>query len=288
MEILSNIPLVLDIADSGYEVNYTLPEAPQIEMDALIISSYGLIVNAEHPDVNPPIPKPVTLPQFNPNDMEIQLAVTEYTINSGLYAAHTGGDIQYFIPSEAVPSNPFFKLNTTDLDALLPGIKKTFGPNKKCDITCKSKEAPLFDFFNPTTKYPGGKFQGYVSLECSVSVRDQGVAISLLTQTDVVGSVYLESWVIKGTVESLLIDDIKVENNNIGDEIDADSLKGALNLAIGFALPTIDKQILGPGIPLPAIEGVDLRQSSIKMYDGYILVQATPSYGVTEERVNFS
>ena len=128
-------------------------------MDALIVSSYGLIVSEKHPDAEPSIPAPVVLPQFDPSDMEIQLAVTEYTFNSGLYAAHKEGEIKYFIPSEAIPTNPYFALNTTDLDAILPGIEKKFGEKKKCDLTCKSKEAPLIHFSEKTDEYPEGKLE---------------------------------------------------------------------------------------------------------------------------------
>ena len=119
-------------------------------------------------------------------------------------------------------------------------------------------------------------------------MRDEGVAIELLVSTKLEGSVYLESWVIKGTVTSLLVESIKIEKNNIGEEIQVDGIADTLNFLIGMALPAIDKQILGPGIPLPSVEGIDLSQSSIKSHNGYILVQATPEYKRSQGQISFS
>lgn len=52
------MPLVFDIGYTGLQVNYTLTDAPLVKNNALIYSSFALIVNRNDPNLNPPIPAP--------------------------------------------------------------------------------------------------------------------------------------------------------------------------------------------------------------------------------------
>jgi len=58
------MPLVIDIGYTGLQVNYTLTDAPTIKNNALIYSSYAIIINRNNPNLNPPIPPPKQLPDF--------------------------------------------------------------------------------------------------------------------------------------------------------------------------------------------------------------------------------
>jgi len=55
-------------------------------------------------------------------------------------------------------------------------------------------------------------------------------------------------------------------------------------MIISWLIPTIDDEILGPGIDLPEIQNVDLSQTFIDVQEGFALVQASPKY---QEKYSF-
>lgn len=280
MQSMSSVPLWIEIPNTPLAVNYTLTAPPKVTSSYIEISSLGLVVNKASPNYYPPVAPPQPLPAIQDTGKHLQLWLTEYTINTAFYAAFTSGMLTAKITSEMIPSSSPVKLDTTSLNAILPGISDKYGKDKKCDIKCTAKDNPIMSIEGPSSYKPNGQISGATDSECVISVRDQGDAVVLLTKVAYSISVYLEDWKIKGSVESAEITELEIEENNIGKEIKTNEVKETLNFFIGLVLPYSNMTILGPGIPLPKSEGVDLTDSEAKLGKGYIFIQANPKFSV--------
>jgi hypothetical protein len=66
--------------------------------------------------------------------------VSEYTVNTGLYAAHKTGLIDYTVTSGQVPASSPVQLNTSWLGILIPNLSKKYGMGKACNIRLHTVE----------------------------------------------------------------------------------------------------------------------------------------------------
>lgn len=65
---------------------------------------------------------------FNQPGEPIRLAISDYTVNTGLYVAHIDKLLKYTITNEMIPASSPIKLNTNSLALIIPGISVMY-PN---------------------------------------------------------------------------------------------------------------------------------------------------------------
>jgi hypothetical protein len=277
---IGSIPLWIEIPNTPLAVNYTLTAPPKVASGHIEISSLGLFVKKDSPNYYPPIAPPQPLPAIQDDGKHLQIWLTEYTINTAFYAAFTAGMLTTRITSEMIPSSSPVQLDTTSLNTILPGLTDKYGKDKKCDITCTASDYPIMTIEAPSLYRKNGQISGSTDSECVITVRGQGDAVALDVKVAYGISVYLEDWKIKGSLEHAEITELEIKENNIGKKIDTEDLKDTLNFFLGLILPYSNLTILGPGIPLPKSEGVDLTDSEAKLGKGYIYIQANPKFSV--------
>ena len=274
-KIIGTYPSIINIGETPLAVNYSLSTPPKVTDQYLQINSLGLFLNKDKPELNPPIPAPKELPDFNPDSKDIQSFVSDYTINSAFYSAFTAGLLQANITSESVPSISPIQLTTSSLDNIIPGLVKKYGKNKKVDLACEAQKSPVISLQADESH---GLIKGEIDTACGVIVRDEGQAVVLDMVLDFNGTAYLKDSFLKGSLKGMEITQLEARDNVLDKPVDTQGMMDLFNMAIELVLPSLDTLIFGKGIPLPKIDYVDLTDSEVVIKDGYVYVQATPHY----------
>jgi hypothetical protein len=264
-DLFLEAPLIIAL-DEDLGVNYSLPLSPVVTPDYLEIYSLGVIVELAHPDSDPPISVHGALPHFNVTGDQIQVIVTEYTVNSGLYAGVNAGLVKFTVTAEDTPT-----LNTLILSKILPGIVKKYGV-KPCKLECSAQEYPAVNFIP-------GTIQGLATFMCAIEVAEvQEPAAQVDITIDFTGSMEIEDWTLKSSIDDIQISALEVIATASGIQCDAATIQTYLNSILEYTFSTIGEALFGGGLELPTMKGVDMRRSSVTVQEKYLLVETTPEY----------
>jgi len=266
---LSTLPIYISFGGIPLAVDYSLPSDPLVRSDYVQASAAGIFLDTDHPNYSPPVSPPVDLPGFDANGKQIQVMLTDYTLNTGLYACYKVGIINYNITSSVIPSSSPIKLDTTSLNDIIPGLVSKYGSSKPCNLLCYASG-------QPSIKSTSGKIQGDVEMACEVQVEGVYKVATFGNSIDFSASAVLNKWVVNAKLNKVEVNAIKITENNIGSNIDVDSLKTSLNFILKIAVPTIDQKVFSKGIPLPKINQVNLDNGEVTIQDGYLFIEATP------------
>ena len=269
-QLLSQFGVSVPIGNTGFGVDYDLVVSPDVQPDHITVSSLALFLDVKNPNYNPPIAPPMPLPAYNPNDDQIQIAISDYTMNSGLFAAYASGVLQYTITPSMIPSSSPVQLDTTSLDSLFPGIQAAYGAGLPCNVMCSAGEAA------PMISTLGGDVTGTATANCAVMVESTIQALGLAIDLAFNATISLNSWEVKGNINSAEVTSVTAYANSINSVIDTNGLTFMLNMGLGLGVPFLDQTILGPGIQLPHIQNLDLSNASVTVGQGYIYIEATP------------
>jgi hypothetical protein len=277
---LDTLPLEISLLPVPIEINYKLTESPKVTDTYIDVSSLALFLDKNNPDYNPPIPAPVNIPYFDPEGKDIQIMFSDYSINSALNTIYTTG-FNYTILSEIVPDSSPIKIDTTGLEAFFPGLTAKYGAGKKIDIVVKTSANPLIHSHGACEEHPQGKITGVLPGSFSFVVRDVEEAVRLNIASVFNETVYMENWVLKGTIEYLLIDSLTVVETKLDKAIDEQGMKDIFNMLTQGIIPVLNENILGHGIPLPSIPDVVLTDTLVTIEEGYLWIEANPIYNIT-------
>ena len=274
-QLLSQFGVSVPIGNTGFGIDYDLVVPPDVESDHITVSSLALFLDVANPNYNPPIDAPVTLPAYNPSGDQVQIAISDYTMNSGLYAAYASGALKYTVTPSMVPSSSPVQLDTTSLDSLFPGIEAAYGAGLPCNVACSAgSSAPVISTLT-------GDITGTAVANCAILVQGTTQALALAIDLAFNATISLNSWEVKGNVNSASVTNVTAYANAMNSAVDTNGLTFMLNLGLGLAVPYLDQTILGPGIQLPHIQNLDLSDGSVTVGQGYIFIEATPTYVIT-------
>jgi len=82
--------------------------------------------------------------------------VSDYLINSALYAANEAGLFYFNVSSNLIPSSSPIKLDTTDLEGFVPGLVQKYGANKPVDLICRGLNNPIVNLSEPSSSHKSG------------------------------------------------------------------------------------------------------------------------------------
>lgn len=251
-------------------IDYALPKAPLVSNSYIEVYSLGVIVELDQPNSEPPIDLPVELPAFRQGDGQIQVSVSEYTLNSGLYATVNSDKAKFTITNEMLPS--IVRLNTQTLENFLPGIKQKYGDNKDCELQCTVAEYPTVNLMPDSVV-------GTSTFVCGVYViKAKETAVELSLTTNFKGSFSIEDWKVVGKIDSIEVEAIDLISSTIDNLSTTGDLKNLLNTALKISLITISSSIFGQGIPLPTFKGLNVEDSKLEIHEGFLQIETTPQY----------
>jgi len=283
-EVLGQYSTTVNITDT-LAINYQLTQDPVVVSSSYVqLSVLGQFIDLTHPNLNITnfVTPPPKLPGFNPADGEIQVFVTEYTLNTGLYAGLSSGAFS----GEVTPDTPGigYMLTTTVLDSAFPGLVNMYGEDEPCTFACAAvAPAPTFTLTQGTP----GSITGSITMECDLLVqKNRTVSMSIASTFNTEAS--LENWVLNLTLTHTEVSSVTVINSLLNPRPSGEALEAFLNLLVQGVLPSAFLSIFGQGITLPTYEGVDLSDATLSIMTGYLSIQATPvfTFGKETESLN--
>ncbi|CAG9324727.1 unnamed protein product [Blepharisma stoltei] len=273
---LSQFPTLIEVPHTPFSFSVALPYGPYINSGFMKIDILGIFVAKNEPNLFPQIPLPVDLLRNQENELDVQLFISDYTINSALYSMYSIDMFDLTITQKDLPS--WIKLTTSFLDEILPGIESAYGPKLPCEVNCAAKKTPLLN----THEYSQGNILGLVSgsalIQCSVEVVDHGKAIEIESTLNSKISVILADGVLKGEIMELRVENMNVTESKLSSEIDTDGLSENLNNLIEISIPEINDSVFGKGFKLSYLEAFNIVESKMTVKTGYFHIQLEPKY----------
>lgn len=283
-EVLGQYSTTVSITDT-LALNYTLTQDPVVVSSSYVqLSVLGQFIDLTHPDqnINEFVNPPPSLPGFNPASDEIQVFLTDYTLNTGLFAGMSSGAFTGEVTQETPGIGSM--LTTTVLDSAFPGLVDKYGSDQPCAFSCAAvAPAPYFTLTQGTP----GSITGFIVMECDLLVQDsQTVSLSISSSFNTEAS--LENWVLNLTLTHTEVSSVQVLDSVLQPPPSGETLEAFLNLLVQGVLPSAFLSIFGQGIALPTYQGVDLSDATISTMNGYLSIQATPvfTFGKEAESLN--
>ena len=274
---LSQFSIYVPIGNTGISINYDLVEEPVVQPTFISVASLAMFVDSNNPNSTPPVAPPAQLPVFDVAGQQIQIIISDFTLNTGLYAAAMAGRLQYTITPDLVPASFPLKLDTTYLNALFPGIEAKYGANQPCSIECSASPPPSVS----TTP---GDLSGVATGSCLLFTQNTQV-LGLAITLDFSAAVSLANWEVHAQILSVEVSSVEAFNSTLTEAVNTDGLAYTLNVALRLVAPVLDSTYLATGITLPHIENLNLNEGEVTLGAGFVQIQATPLYNLTRLEV---
>ena len=205
--------------------------------------------------------------EFDIKDGEIQIEISENVFNNLLFFIHKSRILHAKI-SDLPPNFPV-KLNTASLNWVFPGIEALYGPNLECFIEIIVTTAPCIRLKN-------GEMMGRTSLKCQIMVKNHLPAVIFTTNLHFLVGFEMLNWEIRAKLLSLTAKNIEICTKSTG--IETERLDFMLNLGLAAGLVYVNGRILGQGVVLPRVKGVDLSAGRVQIREKCVFVGASPVY----------
>eukprot|EP01102_Stenamoeba_stenopodia_P004243 TRINITY_DN1454_c0_g1_i1.p1 TRINITY_DN1454_c0_g1~~TRINITY_DN1454_c0_g1_i1.p1 ORF type:complete len:510 (+),score=136.03 TRINITY_DN1454_c0_g1_i1:67-1596(+) len=264
-------PMYKDEAEAGVGLNYMLTEQPAVTTAGYLTVStmsafYPISVG---PSAQPPFEPSVTLPYIF-NSQDIQVFLSDYTINSIGWALFEEGKLNYTIKPSDLPAADQKYLNTSEYKLLLSRLYRDF-PNMEINLKVECETWPDIKISGSD----GISFYLPVPIAWEVVQPNGTLAEAFVIGVDVYSQVtgYFNTSTntIQGSLGDLSIN-ITLVSSNIG-TFSVGLISSIVNIAIKSTIIPKINDILQKGYPLPALpDGVTLQNPTLVVNDGYVSV----------------
>ena len=259
-------------------IDYNFTSDPQVVSDSFLqLNILGQFIDLTHPDQVMLVNPPPELPQFDPESSDVQVLVSDFTLNTGLYAGMTSGAFNLEVTQQTPTIGAM--LTTSNLDNYFPGLEKTYGEDKPCELSCDpAAPAPYFSLIAGAP----GNMTGHSVMDCDLFVieeeqRNHTLSLKITSAFSV--EARLEHWVLKLNLANSKVTNVEIYECNLPKKPSEQSLKNIMNLLVmKGAVPSAFEMVFGKGIELPTFEGVDLSDATLTIMDGYLAIQASPVF----------
>lgn len=280
-DLVNQIPVYMPLHESGLALDYSLLSPPKIINGYLVINSNGAIVNVNYPEsMNPPYTPPTNLPDYNTDGKQIQMFLSDYSVNTAINSLFLSNMLVITIKSEEIPEESPIKLDTTSLETLVRGISDVYGKGKLVDIETRIIE-------RPSVVITENGLNSTVTCEISLLVRmDDGTsdeALKLSTSVAASGDAHVETdGQIFAQVHSVELSNTKIIESKVPDA-DVTNIEIVFNFTTKIVLPIVNENFLRKiAVKLPSIEGITIEDSSVDIHDNFIEMNVTPHFSQQE------
>ncbi|CAL1545195.1 unnamed protein product [Lymnaea stagnalis] len=220
---------------------------------------------------------PSLIPSWTDNSNMAYLWVTEYTIMTLAYVAHTHDYLKYTLTPDKLPASSKGYLNTTCPDSVCAGSLlnqiSTAYPNSQVTINIISSAVPKVNItttglqltingaFELSVLTPSGSVQSAITSNVALSLS----ATASIANQAVTGNV---------TNFSVKLDGLK---SNIGD-LDQSELNTMIYDGINMIVIPQINAIAQAGVPLPSMKDVTLSNSKATFLDGVLVLSSDARY----------
>ena len=272
-EKIENLPLYIKINENGLALNYALLSIPKITNSSIEINSYGGLVNLNIKEtLNPPFILPTNLPNFNETGKQLQIYISDYTINTALFTLLKSDLLKIHINPEIIPESSPIKLTTTNLKYIIVGIDEVYGDDKLCEVDFKVYNTSTVNFEKEVVKI-------ILPTEIILNVRidnKNNLSQAIKINTDFVFDINFqvnENANISANIHTMKLSNTKIVESNVP-KASAILIEGEFNL-LSFALkPILNNFIIkNLSFELPSFEGISFGNSTIFHNEHYVEIQ---------------
>lgn len=260
-------------------LDYTLLDSPQIKSGSLILNTKAQLYDTKYPKtLNPPFDLVDIDAKIGTLNKEIEVILSEYTINSSLYTFVLSQKLNVKLTNNELPSDSPFHLTSTSLSAILSGILEKYGKDKELYLMLRGTE-PVNG-----VNLKNGKIVTEAAALCEfhlVGEKNPIVILKIIIAADVNASLK-ENAELSVSINKALINDLSIISTTLPD-LKVDATKALINFAVSLCIPIINKEILSKiDINFPEYLGIKFTSSVLKIHDDYIEVGVTPEFTFPE------
>uniref|UniRef100_H3D380 Bactericidal permeability-increasing protein n=1 Tax=Tetraodon nigroviridis TaxID=99883 RepID=H3D380_TETNG len=244
-------------------LDLSLTDEPVVDVSSLNVGLKGAIYSSKT-HAEPPF-EPQDFTMAEQPDFMLSLGVSEYTLNSALYAYYSAGLLQVFINESMVPSYSPVHLNTSSVGAFIPQLPEMY-PDLLMDLQVYAREVPLVSFQPGLLQLD---LQGAVK---AFAVQRNGTQIPLFTlNTDskFSGKVWISGGRVKGSVELNNLT-LTLEATEIG-QFETGKLEKFAGIGARLAMSKLNR-LLGEGVDLPRLKQAELVNTTLEVEKGFVTI----------------
>eukprot|EP00039_Didymoeca_costata_P020657 m.342035 g.342035 ORF g.342035 m.342035 type:complete len:475 (+) comp20830_c0_seq1:103-1527(+) len=272
---LSKIDLDFPITDDFALVRFDVNKVT-FTSQLFSASLLGDCVNKKNPQDPPGTLPPPNMPNWDATvgkDLDVQIALSAWSLESALYTYVRAGRLSKVIPHNVIPSSSPVQLNTTDMSVFAPALKLKY-PNMWMQLNLTVNQSSVVIIAN---KYVNASLPSILKLQI---VDDKNSSIidgfDLLLNLDISFSVsvvsknkteYLAANINKATFTASLI------KSYVGPVVLLPSFINLLEVLVqSTIIPDANKVLNGGFLPLPSSSQVELEESFIGYRDSYLVI----------------
>lgn len=274
----SNTPAPAEVQQgSGKEINttlgfnYTFVNPPAIRPGYLFAGLNGTIYVRNNSNAKIPYTNNVVMPEVDTASANgVQFFLSQYVLQTGLYALQVEGKLQLNVTSDDLPANSPIQMDTTSLNFVFPGLSKKYGSNQPCYLFCWADNSS----YPKASFYEGGAGVTITSL-CSLfaqsaSTKQWSLAITFKTNFAVQGGIVVNTTSNKlfFNITNLAVSSTSIVTSNIGYQ-SGSLLQLELNIVLTGFKSVFNAMLSKDGIPIPQIPHSELSNATLAFHNGY-------------------
>ena len=254
-DIFSDLPTEAQIGD--FWVDYTLASPIRLNNKYLEINSYALIYSKDFPETkNRTRYSLSSLPDITTNN-QLQLLVSEYTINSAAFTFLTAYKINNILK---------YTISTSFVNVMLPDISKKYGV-KNADISLlpkpESKVTITEEYMN--IELPGTFYVTVEDVENPVFVCELDLAFKAQANIEYGPKITAKINELNATIKEILVNEATTATE--------EKIQSGLDLIKNALVPVANEYIKKyASLPFPSIMGLDFTEAQAQHKNGYLLL----------------
>lgn len=274
---LEGLPTYFKLNENGMAVDYALLSPPKISNGFLLFNSRGGIVNTNIPEtLTPHYPFPTNLPEYQIDGKQIQLMISDYSINTALYTMFKSNYLQFTFKPEMIPEEIPIKLTTQWFEIMVWGITKIYGKDKLVEVEMKVFKEPIVQFDENIIGVT-------MNMEITLNVRKDNNTLETAIQvhSDIVFQTDFQ--VIEQGHISAYIHQMKLQNTEIIQNkvptASALAIESEFNILTFILRPILNAYVIkNINIKIPVIQGINFSDSTVKHTSHYIAFNVNISF----------
>ncbi|KAL4646319.1 bactericidal permeability-increasing protein-like [Arapaima gigas] len=236
--------------------------SPIIQSSDMELDLKGEFYSVKHQTEPPFSAGSFELPQ--PAGLMLVFGLTEFSVNSALYAYFSAGLLQVNITDDMIPKYSPIHLNTTSLGTFIPQLPKMY-PNLLVLLQVYTRDTPMISFQADNVTF---NISGSSKAYCIQPNSTLTPLFRLDMSANFNAKVFISQEKLKGSVD-LNNFTLTLGSSEIG-TFQTDPLKNSLLAGIKMFLLANINASLKAGINLPAIKNIQLVNSVLKVNKGFV------------------
>ncbi|GAA6090610.1 bactericidal permeability-increasing protein-like isoform X1 [Tachysurus ichikawai] len=255
------------------EFDYSMVGSPFVSYSGIDLGIQGEFYNIWQHQESPFSPTPFSLPAQD--SKMLYIALSPFTLNSAGFVYNNAGVLKLYITDDMIPSSCPFRLDTKTFGIFIPQIAKKY-PGLKMEFLLKAAKEPNISF-EPNL----------MTLEASSTVSAYAIQpkatlpplFILNMNARMSALIYISGLKVVGNVTLKRIN-LTLNTSNVG-PIQVKLLDNVVWTILNDAVIPRVNALLKNGYPLPAIGGINLRNTQLQILKDYVLIGTDWSSGFT-------